>query len=52
MTPVHMNRTLKDLRDQDVVEFRNRRVVIRDLARMRRIAEFSAEYLYLDKEAR
>ena len=52
MTPVHMNRTLKDLRDQDVVEFRNRRVVIRDLARMRRIAEFSTEYLSLDQEAR
>jgi CRP-like cAMP-binding protein len=52
MTPVHMNRTLRDLRDQDIVEFRNRRVVIGDLARMRRIAEFSTEYLYLDKTPR
>ena len=52
MTSVHMNRTLRDLRDQNIVEFRNRRVAIRDLTRMRRTAEFSTDYLYLDKEPR
>jgi len=52
MTAVHMNRTLRDLRDQNIVEFRSRRVVIGDLAQMRRTAEFSTEYLYLDKEPR
>lgn len=52
MTAVHLNRTLRDLRDQKIVQFRSRRVVIGDLAQMRRTAEFSTEYLYLDKEPR
>jgi CRP-like cAMP-binding protein len=52
LTSVHVNRVLKELRERALVEFRNGRVTIRDLARLRRVAEFDPAYLYLDKRAR
>lgn len=52
LTPVHVNRTLKELRSQDLVTFRNRRVLIHDLAGLRRVAEFDPAYLYLDRQPR
>lgn len=52
LTPVHVNRTLKELRTQRLVTFRQRRVTIHDLAGLRRVAEFDPGYLYLDKQPR
>lgn len=52
LTAVHVNRTLKALRVRGLVEFRNRRVTIHDLAGLRRVAEFDPDYLYLDPEPR
>jgi CRP-like cAMP-binding protein len=52
LTAVHVNRTLKELRERGLVEFRNRRVTIRDLPGLRRVAEFDPGYLYLDAEPR
>ena len=52
LTPVHVNRTLRELRERGLVEFRNRRVTIHDLAGLDRVAEFDPAYLYLTPEPR
>lgn len=52
LTSVHVNRTLKELREQELVEFRGSRVSIADLAALRRVAEFDPAYLYLEKRPR
>jgi CRP-like cAMP-binding protein len=52
LTSVHINRTLKDLREGGLVEFRGSRVSIADLAGLRRLAEFDPAYLYLEKRPR
>jgi len=49
LTPVHVNRTLRQLRETGLVEFRDRQVIIRDLPGLRRVAEFDDRYLYLAK---
>jgi CRP-like cAMP-binding protein len=50
MTPVHVNRLLRDLREQGAVEFGKGRVTIGDLNLLRRIAEFDPAYLYLERQ--
>lgn len=52
LTSVHVNRTLKELREGRLVEFRGSRVSIGDLARLRHVAEFDPAYLYLEKRPR
>ena len=52
LTPVHVNRTLRQLREGGLVEFRGGRVAIGDLAGLRRAAEFDPAYLYLDRRPR
>jgi len=52
LTAVHINRTLKDLREQGLVEFRGSRVQIFDLAGLQRVAEFNSAYLYLEHRPR
>lgn len=52
LTSVHVNRTLKDLREGGLVEFQNREVRILDSAGLRATAEFDPSYLYLDKRPR
>ena len=51
LTAVHVNRVLKELREMGLLVFRGGRVTIEDVDRLRRIAEFSTDYLYLDKQA-
>jgi CRP-like cAMP-binding protein len=51
-TAVHINRTLKELREQGLVEFRSGRVTILDLAGLERLAEFDPAYLYLERRPR
>jgi len=46
MTPVHLNRCLKELRDADLVTFRNGRVEFLDLNGLSREAQFVPEYLH------
>ncbi|WP_116090287.1 Crp/Fnr family transcriptional regulator [Sphingomonas crusticola] len=48
LTPIHVNRTLKELRDQGIVQFKSGRVTIQDQARMEQIGEFDPDYLYLE----
>lgn len=52
LTPVHINRTLKQLREQGLVEFKGGRVTILDLPGLERVAEFDPSYLYLERRAR
>ena len=52
LTSVHVNRVLRELRERELVEFRSGRVMIADLAGLKRVAEFDPAYLYLDKRAR
>ena len=50
LTAVHVNRTLRDLREQGAVEFNKGRVTIGDMTKLRRIAEFEPAYLYLERQ--
>jgi CRP-like cAMP-binding protein len=49
LTPVHVNRTLRELRERGLAEFRSGRVVIHDLEALKSLAEFDPAYLYLDR---
>lgn len=52
LTSVHVNRVLKELREQEVATFRGSRVVIQDFDALKRIAEFDETYLYLNRQPR
>jgi CRP-like cAMP-binding protein len=52
LTSVHVNRMLKQLRDEELLTFRGGEVVIQDWDRLQRLAEFTADYLYLDRRPR
>lgn len=52
LTQVHVNRTLKELRDRELVVFRGGRVDIQDWDGLADVAEFDPAYLYLDKQPR
>lgn len=47
LTPVHVNRTLRQLREAKLVDFRGGRVEIGDLAGLERLAGFNPAYLFL-----
>lgn len=49
LTSVHVNRMLKQLRDQELLTFRGGEVVIGDWDRLARVAEFDMAYLHLQK---
>ena len=49
MTPVHLNRCLKELRDAELVTFRNGQVQIHDRAGISRDAQYDPVYLHLGK---
>ena len=49
VTPVHANRTLQQLRKQEVIEFAGGTVTIKDLEGLKRTAEFDPAYLYLER---
>jgi CRP-like cAMP-binding protein len=51
LTSVHVNRTLKSLRDDNVLDVRQRRVTIIDWDRARQIADFDPAYLHIGKSA-
>jgi hypothetical protein len=51
-TSIHVNRTLKVLRERELAEFRGGLVTIRDLAGLQRLAEFNPDYLSLENRPR
>ena len=52
LTSVHVNRTLKQLREAGLADFRRGRVCIPDLAKLEAAADFDPAYLYLEKRRR
>jgi CRP-like cAMP-binding protein len=52
LTSVHVNRMLKSLRDDGLLTFRGGEVTIHDLPRLQQVAEFSPDYLYLERRPR
>ena len=52
LTAVHMNRVLRELRERKLVTFRGGRVTVHDSAGLRWVAEFTPNYLFLDKKPR
>ena len=52
LTSVHVNRTLRELREAGLAVFRDGRVEILDFAALKRTAEFDPEYLYLERRPR
>ena len=52
LTQIHVNRTLKELRQRKLVEFRSGRVKIFGMKELAAVAEFDPAYLYLERRAR
>jgi CRP-like cAMP-binding protein len=51
LTSVHVNRTLRKLREAKLLEFRDGRVTIANIHDLRGFAEFDPSYLYAKREA-
>lgn len=51
LTPVHVNRTLQELRRRRLIELHNRRLAILDLEALKREAMFNPNYLHLNRPA-
>lgn len=49
LTAVHVNRVLRDLRERGLATFRGGHVTIADPVGLRDLAEFSTDYLFLEK---
>lgn len=47
MTPVHLNRCLRELRDAGLVTYRNGQVELHDLEGLKRAAQFDPAYLHI-----
>src|SRR5689334_17777571 len=52
LTAVHVNRTLQELRRDELIELDRKQLQILDLERMIDVAMFNANYLHLDHEGR
>jgi CRP-like cAMP-binding protein len=50
LTPVHVNRTLKALQAEGLIERTRRSVLIPDWKRLARVADFDPNYLHLEPE--
>jgi DNA-binding transcriptional ArsR family regulator len=49
LTPVHVNRTLKQLREEGLVELQGKMLTIMDAPGLKRVARFNPNYLHLRK---
>jgi CRP-like cAMP-binding protein len=52
LTSVHVNRTLQELRERDLLEFRSGIVRLKDPGALHALAEFDPSYLYLERQPR
>jgi CRP-like cAMP-binding protein len=52
LTPVHVNRMLRELRERRLLSFRSGKVTIHDWSGLSDLAEFDSAYLYLEKRER
>ena len=46
LTPIHVNRVLRELRDAGIVTVKARRMIVPDLGRLQRLAQFDPRYLH------
>jgi CRP-like cAMP-binding protein len=51
LTPVHINRTLKQLRDDGLIEFNRRELTVLDPKGLSEVAHFNPNYLHLQRTA-
>lgn len=47
LTPVHVSRTLKRLREEGLMTFRRGQIVVTDMPRLKELAQFDPNYLHL-----
>ncbi len=52
LTAIHVNRMLRQLREQGILTFRGGRVEIQDWLRLSRMSDFDPAYLYLEHQPR
>lgn len=52
MTPVHVNRTLRLLRSDGLIQFADKRLVVLNPARLKKAACFESNYLHLERTER
>lgn len=50
ITPVHVNRTLQELRAQNLIEWKAREIHVADMEALKRIAMFNDNYLHLQHD--
>jgi len=50
ITPVHTNRVLKKLREDNLITFVGKTLLIHDLAKLRKVAGFDREYLHIPEQ--
>lgn len=50
LTQVHVNRTIQEMRRDQLIELRNKRLLVFDLDRLISVAMFNPNYLHLDHE--
>ncbi len=50
LTPIHVNRTLRQLRRDGLIELSRRKLTVPDPERLRSVASFNPDYLHLDRE--
>ncbi|HEY0629713.1 MAG TPA: Crp/Fnr family transcriptional regulator [Sphingomicrobium sp.] len=50
VTPVHVNRTLQEMRARGLIEWKGREVRVPDMDALQRVGMFNAGYLHLDRE--
>ena len=49
LTPIHVNRTLRELRERGLVQFKSGRLTISDWQGLAAVGEFDPSYLYIRK---
>jgi CRP-like cAMP-binding protein len=52
LTPVHVNRTLRELRERGLIDMAPRRMTILDMRGLQDVGEYSTSYLYLEHRQR
>jgi CRP-like cAMP-binding protein len=52
LTPVHVNRTLRELRERGLIDMASRRMTILDMRGLQDLGEYSPSYLYLEHRER
>lgn len=52
LTPVHLNRVLRSLREEGAVTFRDYRATFNYLPSVKQVTEFTPDYLFIEKGPR